>query len=62
MAHELAFVYFCFKQVVCVVGVYMFAGLGDGEELGAAVYVIPCEHDVVPVFAGHFTVDAFACF
>jgi hypothetical protein len=40
----------------------MFSCLGDGKELGCAVYVIPCEHDVVPVFAGHFAVGAFTCF
>ena len=47
---------------MCVVCVYMFTGLRNGEELCAAVYVIPCKHDVVPVFAGHFAVDAFSCF
>jgi hypothetical protein len=62
VAHKLTFVYFCFEAVVCVVCVYVFAGLGNGKELGRAVYVIPCEHDVVPVFAGHFAFDAFACF
>ena len=62
VAHELTFVYFGFQPVVSVVCVYMFAGLGNGEELGCAVYVIPCEHHVVPVFARHFAINAFACF
>ena len=59
MAHELAIVQLLIDGVNSDVdGQFDCLAQVDGFE--PAVYVIPCEHDVVPFFAGHFAQYAFA--
>ena len=59
MAHELAVVQFSINGVDGDVN-GQFECLAQVDGFESAVYVIPCEHDVVPFFAGHFAQYAFA--
>ena len=59
MAHKLAIVQLLIDGVDGNVDGQFYC-LAEIDGFEPAVYVIPCEHDVVPFFAGHFAQYAFA--